>query len=44
MKYSLPKLKIVEEFKGDDSFYVPKIPWLTLLCCVLITVGQTLKQ
>jgi hypothetical protein len=44
MKYSFPSLKMVEEFKGDGSFYAPKIPWLTLLCCVMITVGQTLKS
>ena len=42
MIYSSPDLEIVEEFEGDDQFYAPKIPWLTLAACILITVGQTL--
>jgi len=44
MIYSSPKLEVVEEFEQDEHFYAPKVAWLTLLACVLITVGQTLTQ
>ena len=44
MKYSSPKLEVVEEFEQGKHLYAAKIGWMTLLACVLITVGQTLTQ
>ena len=44
MIYSSPDLEIMEEFEGDDHFYAPKIPWMTLVACALITIGQTLAK
>jgi hypothetical protein len=44
MVYTSPKLEVVEEFERGEPFYAPKIAWLSLVACVLITVGQTLSQ
>jgi len=44
MIYSSPKLEVVEEFEQGEHLCFPKIAWLTVLACVLITVGQTLTQ
>jgi hypothetical protein len=44
MNYSSPKLEMVEKFEQDKNLFAPKIAWLTLVACVLITVGQTMTQ
>ena len=44
MIYSSPSLEVVEELEGQETFFAPKIPWLTLVACVLITIGTTLTK
>ncbi len=44
MTYASPKLEVVEEFDRGDYFVASKVAWLTMVACVLITVGQTLTQ
>ena len=42
MNYASPNLEVKEKFEEVEQFFAPKLPWLTLVACVLITVGQTL--
>lgn len=44
MIYESPSLEVVEEFKDQDVFYAPKLPWMTLIACVLVTIGTTLAN
>ena len=42
VNYASPNLEVKEKFEEVEQFFAPKLPWLTLVACVLITVGQTL--
>jgi len=42
MMYEAPSLEVVEAFKSEEVFYAPAIPWLTVVACVLVTIGTTL--
>jgi hypothetical protein len=44
MAYERPKLEVVEEYDEDDIFYAPKLPWMTIIACVLVTIGTTLSN
>jgi hypothetical protein len=44
MLYETPSLEVVETFESAEVFYAPKIPWMTVLACVLVTIGTTLTN
>jgi hypothetical protein len=42
MLFESPSIEVVETFDDGDVFFAPKVSWMTVLACVLVTVGTTL--
>jgi len=40
--FESPSMEVMETFEGEDVFYAPKIPWMTVMACILMTIGTTL--
>ena len=42
MLFESPSMEVVEAFDDQDVFFAPKVPWMTVAACVLVTIGTTL--
>jgi len=44
MLFESPSMEVVEAFDEKDAFFAPKVSWMTVAACVLVTIGTTLSM
>jgi hypothetical protein len=42
MAFESPSLEVMETFGDEDVLYAPKVTWMTVGACILVTVGTTI--